>query len=357
MNTREKIRVQIQTLFLSGKNSNEILEILRENDAGAAPSLSTIKYWVREAKWGNGQIQDRKRSGRPVSARSDGDVAKVLSALEECPKISTRVLSQKLGLPKTTIHRILTVDLDKVKMNARWVPKCLSTEEKEKRVRYSNWMIQEYGSDWEQLVSRLVTCDESWVLHDTPESRVGAAEWRTRGSQPPTQAKLKPGNKKIMASVFWDSRGVLLTKFLPSGATINGEYYLSLLEELVEVIRRKRPGLLRSGVIFLQDNATPHKGRNVIEFLSRKRWNVLPHSPYSPDLAPSDFFLFKMLKNFLRGRNFEDQQSLEAAVTTFFGSQEADFFRKPFFELKERLQYVIREEGSYVPDNFKNFQN
>jgi len=33
-------------------------------------------------------------------------------------------------------------------------------------------------------------------------------------------------------------------------------------------------------------------------------WDVLPHPPYSPDIAPSDFNLFRSSQNFLIGKNF-----------------------------------------------------
>ena len=61
--------------------------------------------------------------------------------------------------------------------------------------------------------------------------------------------------KKIMASIFWDAKGVLLIDYLEKGKTINSEYYCNLLDQLDKNIREKRPGLQKKTIIFHQDNA------------------------------------------------------------------------------------------------------
>ena len=52
------------------------------------------------------------------------------------------------------------------------------------------------------------------------------------------------------------------------------------------------------------DNAAPHKAKIVTEYLQKERVEVLPHPPYSPDLAPCDFFLFPRIKKELKGKVF-----------------------------------------------------
>jgi len=82
-----------------------------------------------------------------------------------------------------------------------------------------------------------------------------------------------------MASVFWDKRGV---DFLPRGATINSEYYCRVLCDVHMCLRKKRPGLITKGVLFLQDNAQAHTAHRTTCTLQQLGWEVLPHSPYSP---------------------------------------------------------------------------
>ncbi|GFO48765.1 histone-lysine N-methyltransferase SETMAR [Plakobranchus ocellatus] len=67
-----------------------------------------------------------------------------------------------------------------------------------------------------------------------------------------------------MATVFWDAKGVILLDILPQGQCINAARYCSTLDRLKEAIRRKRPGLLKRGVVLQHDNATPHSAKFAI---------------------------------------------------------------------------------------------
>jgi len=52
----------------------------------------------------------------------------------------------------------------------------------------------------------------------------------------------------------------------------------------------------------------------------------LNHPPYSPDLAPWDYFLFRVMKKFLRSKRFSSDEEVKEAVTTWFEEQSKDFF-------------------------------
>ncbi|GBM72519.1 hypothetical protein AVEN_263464-1 [Araneus ventricosus] len=80
-----------------------------------------------------------------------------------------------------------------------------------------------------------------------------------------------------------------------------GTVLVCLYSPLCEAIRLKRPGMLNDGVILLHDNARPHTARKTQELLQKFKWEVWSHPPYSPDLAPSDYFLFPELKEHLSG--------------------------------------------------------
>lgn len=99
-------------------------------------------------------------------------------------------------------------------------------------------------------------------------------------------------------------------EFLPTGQTVNKEYYLSVLRRLLEVIRKKRPELLQNNSWILHhDNAPSHTA--LVEFQAEHSTNSNSQAPYSPDMAPCDFFLFPRLKLRLRGRRFESIGDIE----------------------------------------------
>ena len=97
---------------------------------------------------------------------------------------------------------------------------------------------------------------------------------------------------------------------VPPGHTVNADYYCALLSDRLQpAVRRKRPGLLKKGVILQHDNAPPHRARQTVEKIEEMSWELLQHPPYSQDLVPSDFHLFGPLKESLGGIKFEKRQS------------------------------------------------
>ncbi|GFU14275.1 histone-lysine N-methyltransferase SETMAR [Trichonephila clavipes] len=108
-----------------------------------------------------------------------------------------------------------------------------------------------------------------------------------------------------MASVFWDRQDILLLEFMPPRMTINAAAYRQTLKCLRRAIQNKRRGMQTNGVCLLHDNARPHTALVTKALLKQFKWEVLYHLPYSLDLAPSNFHLFRYLKLHLGGKSFQ----------------------------------------------------
>ena len=80
-------------------------------------------------------------------------------------------------------------------------------------------------------------------------------QWVGPGSPRPKKFKLQPSASKVMATVFWDAKGVIMLDFLPKRNTITGVYYVNLLDQLRTAIHEKRRSKLSKGVLLQQDNA------------------------------------------------------------------------------------------------------
>jgi len=83
--------------------------------------------------------------------------------------------------------------------------------------------------------------DETWIHHFTPESKRSSSEWTAPGEPLPKRPKAQQSAGKVMASVFWDVRGVIFIDYLEKGHTNDSEYYIALLECLKAEIAKKRP--------------------------------------------------------------------------------------------------------------------
>ncbi|GFV03705.1 putative DD34D transposase [Trichonephila clavipes] len=107
-----------------------------------------------------------------------------------------------------------------------------------------------------------------------------------------------------MASVFWDTHGIIFIDYLKKGKIINSDYYVALLERLKDEIKEKRPRLKKKKVLFHQDKAPCHKSMKSMVKLHELGFELLPHPPYSPDLAPATFFCSQTSRGFSLDRTF-----------------------------------------------------
>ena len=145
-----------------------------------------------------------------------------------------------------------------------------------------------------------MTGDEKWILYNSVERK---RLWGKRNEPPPTTPKAGLHPKKVMC-IWWDWKGVLYYELLLENQTINSNKYCSQLDQLKVALDEKCPELVnRKCIIFHQDNARSHVSLMTRQKLLQLGWEVLIHPPYSPDIAPSDFHLFRSLQNSLNGKN------------------------------------------------------
>jgi hypothetical protein len=116
----------------------------------------------------------------------------------------------------------------------------------------------------------------------------------------PKKAKAIFSAGKIMATVFWDSKGIIHLDFLTVQKTINEQYYSTLLNKKVKMAIRSKRRKRQDSVFFLQDNTRPHTAALIMATALKLKRDVLPHPPYSPDLAPSDYHLFGPMRGLRR---------------------------------------------------------
>ena len=110
----------------------------------------------------------------------------------------------------------------------------------------------------------------------------------------------------------FDSTSMIYKHWVPTGQTVNKEYYVEVLREFSKWFRRKRPALFKSGKWhFHQDNAPVHNSILVTDYLTKMGINTVAHHPNRPDLAPCEIGLFSKL----RGCRYETIEEMKEAVT------------------------------------------
>ena len=123
--------------------------------------------------------------------------------------------------------------------------------------------MQRYTAN--DFLGQLLTMDGVWIYWNY-EGSYHHKGWRGLEDIPDTEVRRTLANRKHLLSVFWDCKGVIHMEALGCGQSINSDIYCQQLDRLKEAIQ----------------------------------YNYFEHPPYSPNLAPSDFYLFSPMKSCVR---------------------------------------------------------
>ena len=103
-----------------------------------------------------------------------------------------------------------------------------------------------------------------------------------------------------------------------------------------------------SQILLLHDNARLHTAHAMIDALETLKFEVLSHPPFSPDLAPSDFHFFPLLKRGLKGTHLTSDDEVKQAVTSWIKPRTPEFFVDGMRKLVLRWEKCIERQGDYV---------
>ena len=299
----------IRYLYLKGKTGKEIHGKLTDVYGSSAPSYAQVKFWVGEFKRSRMSLENEARSGRPLDATDEEMCKKVRDLVYSDRQIQVEEIAQALGISHGSISALLHDRLGMRKLTARWVPRSHSDKQMATRASVCSTLLKRFRLK-DDFLLHLVTVDETWV-HYEPENK---AQWLGPRSPRPKKFKMQPSAGKVMATVFWDAKGVIMLDFLPKRSTIIGVYYANLLDQLRTPIHENRRGKLSKGVLLQQDNARVHTCKVAMNAVERNGYELIPHPAYSPDLAPSEFFLFPNLKKDILGLHFRSDEEVVMAV-------------------------------------------
>ncbi|UYV80229.1 hypothetical protein LAZ67_18002090 [Cordylochernes scorpioides] len=276
--------------------------LARSNTSGTlCLSKSNVFIWHKRFSDGRNTLEDDKHTGRSSFSKTPESIEKVREFFANNRSASLRMMAEVLHINKETIRTILHEDLGKTKVYAKFVPHTLTGEQKSLRIAHCRDIISAYENDSNFLKS-IVTGDETWCFQYDPKTKCQSAEWKSKNSPQAKKTRKVPSKIKTMLITFFDSRGIIHKEFVTAGQTITGEYYLNVLKRLIARIRRIRPEYRdEDSWCLLHDNAPSHSSLIVRRFLAKNNVCVLNQPPYSPDLAPCDFYLFPKIKLKLKG--------------------------------------------------------
>lgn len=336
-----EFRSVIRFMVLKKIKTNQIIQELQVVYQDHCPSQRFIYQWVAQFKHGRTSVHDEKSSGRPVEV-SDDKKEKLKEIIQYDRKITTRQITAELNISKGTLHGFLK-ELGIRKLCSRFVPHFLTGEMCQRRLECCLANLALYEQIGEKFLRNIVTMDETPISLYLPESKRESKEWKFPDERPTRKLKSSLTHRKVlMLTVYWDWSGVLSVDY--TDGSCNTDYYVGQMQT-ARKCRRKPRG---EELWLLQDNAPCHTSNVAQTEILKVGFSLLRHPPYSPDLAPSDFYLFGHLKRHLRGQVFESKEEVKLAVDDFLQRQPQNFFKKAFDQLLARWKKCVDANGSYI---------
>ena len=161
---------------------------------------------------------------------------------------------------------------------------------KRARVDWSEEMLQKYDHGALKLVYDIVTGDESCIYAYETKSKQQLPVWLFQDEPNPTKVACARSFCKQMIACFCGKTGHVSIVPLEQRRIVNSRWYTTIC--LPVVFQEIRKINCRSRITIHHDNASSHTSAQTIAFLSTQNIDLMSHPPYSPDLAPNDFFSF-----------------------------------------------------------------
>ena len=336
------IRGLLRHYWKRGFSAKAAAEIICEFEGEGVIHRNTAAIWYKRFMDGDTTLSDKSRSGRPLVVNKQV----LRTALEEQPHSSTRDLSAILGVSHTTISRNLK-SLGFANKAPRQCPYDLTDCQAEQRVKVCKELLQNPLDI--RFFKRIVTCDEKWIFLHNPDKR---KQWVPKNEEPLTVVRHDRFGHKVMLSVWWNFEGIIHFELIPKGKAVDAQLYVAQIKRVHEILQSRYPAIInRKRVLYQHDNAPSHRAKLTQQaFKDIDCIEVLPHPAYSPDLAPSDYGLFRSMAHFLQGRRFKDFNDVEEGLREFFASKTKDWYQHQIELLAERWVTVINNGGLYFKE-------
>ena len=209
---------------------------------------ASVFEWHKRFKEGRESVRDDEKCGRSKEVNTPELIGQIKNFMDKDRCVSIVTISAQFDVRMGTVHRIIHEELKMRKICAKFVPRVLREDQKERRCYDSREMLELINSD-PAVLDTLVICDESGIYCYNTETKRQSSKWKHGGSPRPKKARQSKSTHKhlmILFFVFFDSTGMIYMHWVPIGQTVNKEYYVEVLREFKKRFRRKKPALFKS---------------------------------------------------------------------------------------------------------------
>ena len=161
-------------------------------------------------------MRDNERCGRSKEVRTPELIGQIKNFMDKDRHVSMETISAQFDVSVGTVHTIICKELKMRKICAKYVPRVLREDQKERRCPDSREVVELINSD-PAVLDALVTCDETWIYCYDPETNRQSSHWKHAGSPRPKKARQSKSTHKLLMIPFFDSTGMIYMHWVPTG--------------------------------------------------------------------------------------------------------------------------------------------
>ena len=325
-----------------GMSAKEIHEKINKDIPTSHIGYSTVTKYRRNHLHG---FETDKESKSPGRTPNPFLAERIKKQLDLDKNISARKIAKILDESESTIRYHLTHYMNYKYMRTRWIPHNMTPYQKQARVRLARDLICFLQARKRDGYKFLVTGDESYIEYQFSPK----AQWLPSGAKLPTKPMERFSVKKIMLSIFWSIDGIEYAETIPKDQKYNALFFRDhVLTSLIQSEKYLLSRRDKKGYYLHMDNSPVHNAAIVGKFLCEHNIQRPLHPVYSPDLAPSDFWLFGALDGMKNEETFESGEEILDWVRSKFATFTPELIKRVFEEWEARLQKCIELEGDYI---------
>lgn len=338
----KEFRAVVIKKFLEGERPGAIFKSLQNLGVKRDFVYRTIRRY-RETS----SLDDRKRSGRRRSARTERVIKTVRERVRRKSQRSVRKMAADLNVSKSTMHNVLKQDLGCQAFKKRKVHG-VSEPSKKKRLERATLLLSRHaGRDFVFSDEKLFVLQQS---HNVQNDRL----WACRSRDIPDRDRNIPRFQSAASVMVWGGickRGKLPLVFIEKGVKINALYYkMEVLQNVVKPSLERMYG--KDDYVFQQDGAPSHTANlvqnwcraNLTDFLAKDEW-----PPSSPDLNPLDYFVWSYMLSKINEHKVSTLVQFKAVILRIWDEMPMEVVRAACDGFEKRLKLVKKVKGGVIP--------
>ena len=245
-------RYAIKFCFKTWKNGRETYGMLQTAFPPSCMNRASVFEWHKRFKEGRESVRNDERCGRSKKVRTPELIRQIKNFMDKGRCVSIEIISGQFDVSVGTVHTIILEKLKMRKICAKFVPRVLREDQKERRCHNSREMVELISSD-PAVLDALVTCDESWIYYYDPETKRQSSQCRHAGSSRPKKATQQIHPQTFDDPFFWQHWHDLHAL----GSTVSKKYYVEVLREFRKRFLSEEAGTLQIGSVAFPPGQCP----------------------------------------------------------------------------------------------------